>query len=334
MPIASTIPTKIPKTLLRQIKKEQYSNLILYTLGVFGPHKKKELVNDPKIPITNRMDEKVFQKWASNLKDDKLIVEYLLDNELYYKITNEGEDELMKHIEEKRLLRRGRDFLIDTFSEIFKESIVEEKFNSKSVSGYTISYKDFVFGLLSVEWRISGWFEAAKKAGELKPENYQSFGDLLDYNAIHYRDRPALLYEDIRYTYKELNERINQYANYFLSIGLKKGDIINVFLENRPELMIMVGAMSKIGTIASLINTKQRAASLIHSLKINKAKAYVIGEELYQQFRNIINDLELTGEDKLFFLADKGELELPEGFLNLKEQTKDQETNSCYWRLK
>ena len=98
MPIASTIPRKIPKTLLRQLKKEKYDDLILYVLGVFGSHKKKELVNDPKIPITNRMDEKVFQKWTSKLKDDKLIVEYQLDNELYYKITNEGEDELMKLI--------------------------------------------------------------------------------------------------------------------------------------------------------------------------------------------------------------------------------------------
>jgi len=328
MPIASTIPTKIPKSLLRLIKKEQYSDLILYALGVFGPHKKKELVNDPKIPITNRMDEKVFQKWTSKLKDDKLIVEYQLDNELYYKITNEGEDELMKLIEEKTILRRGRDFLLNTFSEVFKESILDEKIDSKSVSGYTISYKDFIFGLLSIEWRIPGWSEAADRVRELKPENYLSFGDLLDYNAIHYRDRPALLYEDIRYTYKELNERINQYANYFLSIGLKKGDIINVFLENRPELMIMVGAMSKIGTIASLINTKQRAASLIHSLKINKVKIYVIGEELYDQFHSVINDLELTSEDKLFFLADKGEIGLPEGFLNLKEYVKDQETTT------
>ncbi len=328
MPIASTIPTKIPKTLLRQIKKEQYSNLILYVLGVFGPHKKKDLVNDPKIPITNRMDEKVFQKWISKLKDDKLIEEYLLDNELYYKITSEGESALMKLIEENKSLRRGRDFLLDAFNETFGESITDKNFDSKSISGYAITYKDFIFGLLSIEWRIPVWSEVADRVRELKPENYLSFGNLLDYNAIHYRDRPALLYEDMRYTYKELNQHMNQYANYFLSIGLKKGDVINVFLENRPELMIMVGAMSKIGTIASLINTKQRAASLIHSLKINKAKAYVIGEELYQQFRNIINDLELTGEDKLFFLADKGELELPEGFLNLKEQTKDQATNT------
>ncbi len=328
MPIASTIPTKIPKSLLRDLKKEKYDNLILFVLAVYGPHKKKELVNDPNIPITNRMDEKVFQEWTSKLQDTKFIKEYKLDNEIYYKITNEGEDELMKHIEDKILLRQIRDRLIDTFNEILEGSIINKKINSKSVSGYALSYKNFVFGLFSVNWRVSEWFEAGDRIGELLPTNNLSFGDLLDYNAEHYKDRPALLYEDVKYTYKELNEIMNRYANFFLSIGIKKGDVINVFLENRPELMIIIGAMSKIGTIASLINTKQRAASLIHSFTINKVKAYVIGEELYQSFHNAMNDLELTSEDKLFFLEDKGEMELPKGFINLKKEVKDQATST------
>jgi len=328
MPIVSTIPTKIPKSLLRELKKEKYDNLILFALAVYGPHNKKELVNDPNDPISNRMEEKVFQKWTSKLKDDKLIVEYELDNELYYKITPEGGDELMKIIEDKILLRQIRNRLINDFSEVLGVKIVNKKFNSKSVTGYALSYKDFVLGLLSVNWRISEWFEAGEKVGELNPNNNMSFGDLIDHNAEHYKNRPALLYKDVKYTYHELNECINRYANYFLSIGLKKGDVINVFLENRPELMIIVGAMSKIGTIASLINTKQRAVSLIHSLTINKVKAYVIGEELFQKFHKVIDDLELTNEDKLFFLEDKGEMELPKGFINLKEKIRDQPTNT------
>jgi len=99
-------------------------------------------------------------------------------------------------------------------------------------------------------------------------------------------------------------------------------------LENRPELMIIIGAMSKIGTIASLINTRQRSTSLIHSLTANKVKAYIIGEELYKIFQPVMKDLPLTDEDKLFFLADKGEMEKPKRFINLKDKTKDQATNT------
>ncbi len=328
MALVSTIPNKIPKRLLRQLKKEKYDNIILFTLAVYGPHKTKEFVNDPSIPIENRLDEELFQKWAAKLNDGNLIKEYNLDNEIYYRITIKGEEEFMKRIEDTSYLKRLKNNLIDTFDELLGGSVIKKKINSSSVSGFTLSYKDFVLGLFSINWRLTEMFNHGTKASDLIPDNKMSFGTILDYNAKHYGNRFALLYEDMKYTYKELNEWMNRYANFFLSIGLKKGDVINVFLENRPELMFILGAMAKIGTIASLINTKQIAASLIHSLTVNKVKAYIIGEELYPIFQNVMTDLELTSEDKLFYVADKNEMELPEGFINLKEKTTYQATST------
>ena len=324
MTIASTIPDKIPQKLIHEIKKEKYDSAILFALAVFGPHKMEELVNDTSIPIENRMDKDIFQQWAVKLTDSNFIKEYHLDDEAYYKITNEGEDELMKVIENNSALRLIKNRLISTFNEFFGESIINEDTDSNSKSGYTLSYKDYIFGLFSIDWRLTEIAEAGDRSNSLKPDDNMSFGNLLDYNAEHYSNRPALLYENIKYTYKELNEWTNRYANFFLSIGLKKGDIINVMLENRPELMIIIGAMGKIGTIASLINTRQRSASLIHSLTVNKVKAYVVGEELYPEFHKVMKNLQLTSQDKLFFLSDKGEMEIPESFLNLKEKVKDQ----------
>jgi citronellyl-CoA synthetase len=160
------------------------------------------------------------------------------------------------------------------------------------------------------------------------PNEKLSVGTYFDYNAETYPNRPAVLYEDIKYTHRELNEMMNRYANYFIEIGIKRGDTINVFLENRPELMFIIGAMTKIGSNASLINTRQRSESLVHSLKVNKVKAYVIGEELYPAFKNVISKLELSKDDKLYFLEDKGELELPEGFIDLKKEVKTESTTT------
>ena len=328
MTLASTIPDKIPKRLLREMRKEKYDNVILFALAVYGSHKMEELVNDLTIPIENRMDRDVFQKWTVKLIDSNLIKEYYLNNEVYYKITSEGEDELMMRIEKINPLRQMRDRLISTFDEFFGGSIVNKDKDSSIISGYQLSYNDYVFGLLSIDWRLTEIAEAGDKSNSLNPDDFMSFGNLLEYNAEHYSNRPALLYEDIKYTYKELNEWTNRYANFFLSLGLKKGDIINVFLENRPELMIIIGAMGKSGTIASLINTRQRSASLIHSFTVNKVKAYVIGEELYPAFHKIMKELKLTSEDKLFFLTDKDEMEIPEGFINLKDKVKDQPINT------
>ncbi|GAG63840.1 unnamed protein product, partial [marine sediment metagenome] len=188
-------------------------------------------------------------------------------------------------------------------------------------------YKDYVFGLLSINWRLNDIFKAGDIAKFLKPENNMSIGNVFEDHAKNQPDRPALLYEDRKYTYKELNDWMNRYANYFLSLGFKKGDVINVFLENRPEIYIMIGAMTKIGTIASLINTRQRSASLRHSLMLNDAKAHVIGEELYPAYKDVMPDLELTKDVKLYFLKDKGNMDVPGGFTDLEEEVKDQSTS-------
>ncbi|MDN5542420.1 MAG: AMP-binding protein, partial [Acinetobacter sp.] len=57
----------------------------------------------------------------------------------------------------------------------------------------------------------------------------------------------ALLFEDQKFSYQALNEWANQIGHYFLSIGAKKGDVITVMIENRPELVATVIALAKIG---------------------------------------------------------------------------------------
>ncbi len=319
----NTIPTKIPKRMLRELKKEKYDTVILFTLAIYGPHSVKELINDETM-----MDEKVFQKWVEELKGESFIEEYTRDNDSMYRITENGKDELFRRIENTPGLSSIVRQLVITIDGVIGGDAFKEREETKETSDYTLSYRDYVFGLLSSNWRMNEMFEAGTKAGELNPKDKMSFGTIIDYNAEHYPNRPALLYNDMKYTHKELNESINRYANYFLSLGLKKGDVINVFLENRPEILIMIGAMSKTGIIASLINTRQRSATLAYSLKVNKVKAYVIGEELYEAFEEVRDELDLTSEDRLYFLQDEGKMSIPAGFLDLKEEVKNQEVST------
>ncbi len=324
----NTIPDKIPRRILRGLRKEKYDNLILFTLGVYGSHRLDELINDPNKSIENRMEEKLFYKWAEELKNNNLIEEYKKDNNKYYKITSKGKDELLSQIENSPPLSRLVERLISTFDSILGGTVSEKKIESKSISGDTISYRDYIFSLLSMDWRLESFFEAGQLAGELNPTDNMSFGYFFDSNAEKYANKQALLYNDLKFTFKELNELINRYANFFLSLNLKKGDVINVLLENRPELVIMIGVMSKIGTIASLINTRQRSASLIHSLKLNNAKIYVIGEELYDIFEKVKDDLDLTNEDQLYFLRDNSNNVIPEGYIDLDEKIRTQDVTT------
>ena len=50
--------------------------------------------------------------------------------------------------------------------------------------------------------------------------------------ALHYPDRTAVVFENTRLTYKELNDRVNRLANALSSQGLAKGDRVAVLAEN------------------------------------------------------------------------------------------------------
>jgi len=154
-----TIPDKIPKQILKNLKKGFYDKIILFSLAVFGSHKLKEFVNDPNKSIKNRMDKALFLKWVDQLKEKQFIEEFMLDDEIYYKITSEGEDEIMKYLISLKIFKKIENILIDYIDPTEKDKVVP----SKSISNYTINYKDFVFGLYSLYWRLDS-FQITKEA--------------------------------------------------------------------------------------------------------------------------------------------------------------------------
>ena len=115
-----------------------------------------------------------------------------------------------------------------------------------------------------------------------------SIGAFIERNAAQHPHHPAVLFEDQSYSHKSFNDWVNRYANYLLGQGIKKGDAVAIFMENRPQVLVAVGAAVKLGAIASLINTNQRADALKHSFDLCNPKAYVIGEELFDAFTNAI----------------------------------------------
>jgi citronellyl-CoA synthetase len=172
--------------------------------------------------------------------------------------------------------------------------------------------------------------EGAARMGELTPETKYSVGLRVEENAADYPDKLALLYEDEKYTHKEFNSLINQYANYFLIRGFKKGNTAVVFVENRSEYMFIILALGKLGVVSSLINTNLRENPLIHSMTHTPGELYIIGEELYNAFENVKHKLKLTDEQEknLFYVLDKGVQESPKGYINLKEEIRDSNNNN------
>ena len=78
----------------------------------------------------------------------------------------------------------------------------------------------------------------------------------------------------------KVEEHSNRVANYFHSLGYKKGDSIAFFMENRPEYLATWLGLAKIGVTPALINYNLRQQSLIHTIQVSNCKAIIYGIEL------------------------------------------------------
>ncbi|MBX7243533.1 MAG: acetate--CoA ligase [Bacteroidia bacterium] len=78
----------------------------------------------------------------------------------------------------------------------------------------------------------------------------------------------------IRLTYRELAERVNQFANVLKNNGVKKGDRVSIYMPMIPELAISVLACARIGAIHSVVFAGFSSASLAD--RINDSECSVV----------------------------------------------------------
>ena len=159
----------------------------------------------------------------------------------------------------------------------------------------TISTAEFVVKISQILWRLPSMiFNIVKGLKSISGNKNISWGLELERIAALYPDNPAVKSPDGSLTYRQLNEQANRYAHFLISKGATRGDVVALCFENRPELLAAYCGCSKVGAIASLINTNQRGDSLVHSFNLNKGKVILLGEECYDFFSEVRSDIDLS----------------------------------------
>jgi len=190
------------------------------------------------------------------------------------------------------------------------------KSKHKGESANLIKFRNLIPGILSLLLRLPSVIKTLKLM-KVTGEDRRSLGVVLEENAERYPDKTAILYEDVRFTYDQVNRIVNQYAAYFRSLGVQKGETVAVMLENRPEFIFVVSALAKLGAISGLINTNQRGAVLKHSFDVLEARILIIGEETIDAFEDIRPNFDFTGNKVLCFVPEKRKQVMPDGFVDL-----------------
>jgi len=72
----------------------------------------------------------------------------------------------------------------------------------------------------------------------------------LEESTEHFPDKTALIHEEVRATYKQVNTKANRLAHWLIDIGVSKGDRVVLLLENCLEYVISYYGVLKAGAVA------------------------------------------------------------------------------------
>lgn len=115
---------------------------------------------------------------------------------------------------------------------------------------------------------------------EFKSNSERVLGYALRHHAEHTPDVVFIHFNDEKYTYKEANSIVNSYAAGFKKLGVKKGDVVSLFLTTSPEIVFITLAINKLGAIWSPVCTDYRKDWLIQDLENSCAKILVTESSL------------------------------------------------------
>ena len=171
----------------------------------------------------------------------------------------------------------------------------------------TLSASEFLLKIIEIAPRLPSMiFNLIKGLKSIGSNTNNSWGLELERIAAQYPQNAAVKSPDGALTYQELNERANRFAHYLISKGVRRGDVVTLCFENRPELLAAYCGCSKVGAIASLINTNQRGDSLVHSFNLNRGKVVLIGEECCEFFIEARSGIDLS-QSTLGMVRDAGQ---------------------------
>src|SRR5262249_14658802 len=110
------------------------------------------------------------------------------------------------------------------------------------------------------------------------------FADVVEDWAARAPDSPALVSDTERLSYRELAARINGYARWALSAGIKPGDTVCLIMPTRSDYVAAWLGISKVGGVVALINTRLVGQSLAHCINVARAGHIILANELADVF--------------------------------------------------
>ena len=159
---------------------------------------------------------------------------------------------------------------------------------------------------LKRDWTtLSGLRTLLANGADIHPDSLNVVADDLEASVDRHKANIAFRFEGQIMTYGELDALANQIAHWALGQGLKAGDAIALFMENRPEYVAVWYGLSKIGVVSGLINHNLSGEGLAHCVNIADAKAVIMGADQAKQIASA--KPHLTGTPAFWALGEQAD---------------------------
>src|ERR1700748_2667154 len=94
----------------------------------------------------------------------------------------------------------------------------------------------------------------------------EHFCELLRFWARRLPDRLALRFDQRDYTWRELDQAVDELAAGLHGQGVRPGDVVGILMSNRPEFIETMLAVFRLGGVVELLNIRFTAAEMIHPI--------------------------------------------------------------------
>ena len=139
-------------------------------------------------------------------------------------------------------------------------------------------------------------------------------GDTLARTARRLPDKTALVWQDRRDTYAELDTAVNRCANAVAERGIAKGDRVAMLAHNHRDFVVVYFALARLGAISVPINYMLGAADVAYILQHAGASGLVVEDALLPTAEAALQQMEPAPQLRLRGVIRTGDAALPAGW--------------------
>ncbi|KAK6188294.1 hypothetical protein SNE40_004499 [Patella caerulea] len=155
---------------------------------------------------------------------------------------------------------------------------------------------------LKYDWIHIQQMSRAKRRYDEKFLRKEFIIDTFEAAVATHPDKAFIIYNNVTYSYSEVDQRANQVARAAVEMGATKGDTVAIMLYNEPAFIWLFLGLQKIGVTVAYINVFLRSKSLAHCIQTSEARFLIIGED--QDLDAAIEDISgMIGDVKVYSMS-------------------------------